>query len=154
MVKTKILNSKEKFLKDVIAFSNSSGGKIMLGIEDDGTVYGVLGVEMLTEYLNIQMPYEELQNQSAGTYMLAYTKSTLKDEEIVLENICGVSSKSGCMEQELESEKLKLQKNSYGDYLLKLNGKKYYATLKPLQLYSRNAPFFDEQWVLIGTVEM
>ena len=57
MVKTKILNSKEKFLKDVIAFSNSSGGKIMLGIEDDGTVYGVLGVEMLTEYLNIQMPY-------------------------------------------------------------------------------------------------
>lgn len=46
---------------------------------------------MLTEYLNIQMPYEELQNQSAGTYMLAYTKSSLKDEEIVLENICGVS---------------------------------------------------------------
>lgn len=62
-------------------------------ILDDGTVYGVLGVEMLTEYLNIQMPYEELQNQSAGTYMLAYTKSSLKDEEIVLENICGVSSK-------------------------------------------------------------
>ena len=109
---------------------------------------------MLTEYLNIQMPYEELQNQSAGTYMLAYTKSSLKDEEIVLENICGVSSKSSSMEQDLESEKLKLQKNSYGDYLLKLNGKKYYATLKPLQLYSRNAPFFDEQWVLIGTVEM
>ena len=123
-------------------------------ILDDGTVYGVLGVEMLTEYLNIQMPYEELQNQSAGTYMLAYTKSSLKDEEIVLENICGVSSKSSSMEQDLESEKLKLQKNSYGDYLLKLNGKKYYATLKPLQLYSRNAPFFDEQWVLIGTVEM
>ena len=110
-------------------------------ILDDGTVYGVLGVEMLTEYLNIQMPYEELQNQSAGTYMLAYTKSSLKDEEIVLENICGVSSKSSSMEQDLESEKLKLQKNSYGDYLLKLNGKKYYATLKPLQLYSRNAPF-------------
>ena len=63
------------------------------------TVYGVLGVEMLTEYLNIQMPYEELQNQSAGTYMLAYTKSSLKDEEIVLENICGVSSKSSSMEQ-------------------------------------------------------
>ena len=68
-------------------------------ILDDGTVYGVLGVEMLTEYLNIQMPYEELQNQSAGTYMLAYTKSSLKDEEIVLENICGVSSKSSSMEQ-------------------------------------------------------
>ena len=26
-------------------------------------------------------------------------------------------------------------------------------TLKPLQLYNRNAPFFDEQWILIGSVE-
>ena len=51
-------------------------------ILDDGTVYGVLGVEMLTEYLNIQMPYEELQNQSAGTYMLAYTKSSLKESAV------------------------------------------------------------------------
>ena len=33
MVKTKILNSKEKFLKDVIAFSNSSSGKIMLVLQ-------------------------------------------------------------------------------------------------------------------------
>ena len=37
--KREIPNNHVKFLKDVIAFSNSSGGKIMLGIEDDGTVY-------------------------------------------------------------------------------------------------------------------
>ena len=33
--KREIPNNHEKFLKDVIAFSNSSGGKIMLGIEDE-----------------------------------------------------------------------------------------------------------------------
>ena len=34
---------------------------------------------MLTEYLKVQMPYEELQNQSAGIYILAYTKKILYD---------------------------------------------------------------------------
>lgn len=32
----------EKILKDIIAFSNSTGGKVILGIEDEtGTVYGI-----------------------------------------------------------------------------------------------------------------
>lgn len=32
----------EKFLKDIIAFSNSTGGKVIVGIEDEtGTVYGI-----------------------------------------------------------------------------------------------------------------
>lgn len=40
--KRQIPNNHEKFLKDIIAFSNSSGGKVILGIED-GTniVYGI-----------------------------------------------------------------------------------------------------------------
>lgn len=64
---------------------------------DHGTVYGVLGTEMLTEYLKVQMPYEELQNQSAGIYILAYTKSSLKNDEIVLEGVCGVSGENSSM---------------------------------------------------------
>lgn len=122
-------------------------------ILSDGTVYGVLGTEMLTEYLKVQMPYEELQNQGDGIYALAYTKSSLKDDEIILEGVCGVNGKNSSMEKNLQSGKLKLQKNQYGDYQVKINGKKYYVTLKQLQLYNRNAPFFDEQWILIGSVE-
>lgn len=39
--KREIPSKHEKFLKDVIAFSNSTGGKIILGIEDEtGFVYG------------------------------------------------------------------------------------------------------------------
>ena len=33
--KRQIPKNHEKFLKDIIAFSNSSGGKIILGIEDE-----------------------------------------------------------------------------------------------------------------------
>lgn len=40
--KREIPSNHEKFLKDIIAFSNSSGGKVILGIEDEtGIVYGI-----------------------------------------------------------------------------------------------------------------
>ncbi len=40
--KREIPNNHEKFYKDVIAFSNSTGGKIILGVEDGtGIVYGI-----------------------------------------------------------------------------------------------------------------
>lgn len=122
-------------------------------IFSDGTVYGVLGVEMLSEYLQTQMPYEELQNGDAGTYILAYTKSSLKDDEIVIQGIAGISGKSSSEEKMFRNGKLKLKKNNYGDYELNLAGNKYCMAVNPLQLYSRNAPFSGEQWVLIGAVE-
>lgn len=123
-------------------------------ILDDGTVYGVLGVEMLTEYLKVQMPYEELQNEGAGTYILAYTKSSLKDKEIVLEGVCGTNGKNASVENALQSGSVTLCRSPYGDYQINLDGKKYYVAMRTLQLYNRNAPFSDEQWILLGAVEI
>lgn len=40
--KREIPSKREKFLKDIIAFSNSTGGQIILGIEDETCmVYGI-----------------------------------------------------------------------------------------------------------------
>lgn len=40
--KREIPGSHEKFLKDIIAFSNSTGGQVILGVEDEtGIVYGI-----------------------------------------------------------------------------------------------------------------
>ena len=40
--KREIPGNHEKFLKYIIAFSNSTGGKVILGVEDEnGTVYGI-----------------------------------------------------------------------------------------------------------------
>ena len=122
-------------------------------ILSDGTVYGVLGVELLSEYLNTQIPYEELQNEGEGTYILAYTKSSLKDDGIVISGIGGINGKNLSDEEVLRNSELTLYKSSYGDYQLDLMGKRYYISMKPIQLYNRNAPFSDEQWVLLGVVE-
>lgn len=56
-------------------------------------------------------------------------------------------------EEVLRNSELTLHKNSYGEYQLDLTGKRYYISMKPIQLYNRNAPFSDEQWVLLGVVE-
>ena len=53
----------------------------------------------------------------------------------------------------MRNSELTLYKSSYGDYQLDLMGKRYYISMKPIQLYNRNAPFSDEQWVLLGVVE-
>lgn len=40
--KREIPSNHEKFLKDIIAFSNSTGGKVILGIEDETCcAYGI-----------------------------------------------------------------------------------------------------------------
>lgn len=39
--KRQIPSNREKFLKDIIAFANSSGGKVILGIEETNIVYGI-----------------------------------------------------------------------------------------------------------------
>lgn len=68
-------------------------------ILSDGTVYGVIGVELLSEYLNTQIPCEELQNEGEGTYILAYTKSSLKDDGIVISGIGGINGKISPMKK-------------------------------------------------------
>ena len=40
--KREVPGNHEKFLKDIIAFSNTSGGKVIIGIEDEtNIVYGI-----------------------------------------------------------------------------------------------------------------
>lgn len=42
-------------------------------ILSDGTVYGVLGIEMTTAYLQSLLPFWELQNEQAGSTCLLPT---------------------------------------------------------------------------------
>ena len=51
-------------------------------ILDDGTVYGVLGIEMLESYMDTKLPWDELQNDHHGSYLLASTTSDLRGEEL------------------------------------------------------------------------
>ena len=54
---------------------------------------------------------------------------------------------------EEEKQAFTLKEHPDGSFWLRSDGSTYYVSVTPLTLYSRNAPFSDEQWALAGTVK-
>ena len=115
----------------------------------DGTIYGVVGVELLTSYLQTKLPYSELQDGNTGTYFLVSTTADEKDTSFIVskavtssEDVTALEAPAGMMNCELRAD----------ECWLTLRNKDYYAVALPITLYGRNAPFSNERWLLIGTV--
>lgn len=117
-------------------------------ILDDGTVYGVVGVELLTSYLTTQLPSNELQNTDHGTYLLATTDADLKRDDVINVRTAFLTGEDADKNM---PQTLTLYRDGM-DWKFWLDGEEQYATLQQLGLYSRNAPFSGEAWLLIGTV--
>ena len=117
----------------------------------DGTVYGVVGVELLTEYLQSKLPYTELDEDKAGTYLIVSTTDALTDGALTLCKT--VTSGEDLVTADAPLGILNCHRDAEGDDWLELDNKRYYMVLEPLQLYNRNAPFATEQWFLAGAME-
>ena len=117
----------------------------------DGTVYGVVGVELLTEYLQTKLPFTELDEDKAGTYFIVSTTDALTDGVLTLRKT--VTSGEDLVTADAPQGVLYCRSDGNGDDWLELNGKRYYMVLEPLQLYNRNAPFAGEKWYLAGAME-
>ena len=114
----------------------------------DGTVYGVIGVELLADYLWENMPCSELQNN--GTYFLAVTDTEeLSASELQLRPVL----RSHCDGQPGSAdESLTLRLHSAHTRRYLFSNALYIASVSPLNLYSRNAPFSGKHWLLVGSV--
>ena len=113
----------------------------------DGTVYGVVGVELLTSYLTEKMPYNELHTSNSGSYALCYSGTTLNADTLTLTafpvmNSGGLDLSTGLELTRRDADCFRFSKNNIS----------YIASLVPLEVYSRNAPFYGEHWCLVGIV--
>ena len=117
----------------------------------DGTVYGVVGVELLTEYLQTKLPFIELDEDKAGTYFIVSTTDAQTESELTLRKT--VTSGEDLVTADAPLGILNCHRDAEGDDWLELDNKRYYMVLEPLQLYNRNAPFATEQWFLAGAME-
>ncbi len=116
----------------------------------DGTVYGVIGVELLADYLSENMPCSELQNNGTGTYFFAVTDT--EDAGVSLLNAQPVFQ-STCTALLGDTEtSLSLRYNSPQTRRYYLSNVSYTAAVASIDLYSRNAPFSSEHWILVGSV--
>lgn len=117
----------------------------------DGTVYGVVGVELLTEYLQTKLPFTELDEDKAGTYFIVSTTDALTDDMLTLRKTVTSGEDLAAADEPLDI--LNCRSDGNGNAWMELNGKRYYMVLEPLQVYNRNAPFAAEKWFLVGTME-
>ena len=116
----------------------------------DGTVYGVVGVELLTDYLQTKLPFTELDEDKAGTYFIVTTTDAQTESTLTLRKI--VTSGEDLVAADAPLGVLNCRRGEDGNWL-ELNGKRYYMVLEQLQVYNRNAPFAGEKWYLAGTME-
>lgn len=108
----------------------------------DGSVYGVLGVELLEDYVQSQLPCSELMEEERGSYLLAVSREESSRLEPVI-----LSSESMTKETLEELQFIRDEEN--GREAEEESGK-YYGAVKQLVVYSNNAPFDSEQWYLVG----
>ena len=118
----------------------------------DGTVYGVVGVELLTDYLQTKLPFTELDEDKAGTYFIVTTTDdALTDDVLSLRKT--VTSGEDLVTADAPLGVLNCRSDGNGGNWVDLNDKRYYMVLEPLLVYNRNAPFAAEKWFLAGTME-
>ena len=120
-------------------------------ILDDGTVYGVLGVEILESYLQALLPGTELQNDSSGTYLLGVASNSAIGKDDLTVSIISASPAANAPQQSYD-QTLLLKPSKRGGYQSDSPLGPCHAAVAPLTLYNRNAPFSNEQMLLIGSV--
>lgn len=120
-------------------------------ILDDGTVYGVLGVEILESYLQTLLPGTELQNDSSGTYLLGVASNSAIGKDDLTVSVISASPAANAPQRSYD-QTLLLKPSKRGGYQSDSPLGLCHAAVAPLTLYNRNAPFSNEQMLLIGSV--
>ena len=110
---------------------------------EDGTVYGVLGIELLDDYVSASLPYGELGFDADGSYALA-----LFDKATNRATVKMVSGKTRLR----RGETMMLTPGKDGSYVFERDGKKLVTQMRRLTIYDMYAPFDNEIWVLMGAV--
>lgn len=113
---------------------------------EDGTVYGVMGIEISLSRLSDCLPYQEVNSSHEGGYMLLE-----KHAENTYQVVCATGLYAS---NSVESEDLiELSETGHQDLYQLSNTDKWksvYLTAVPLTLYNTNTPFYDHGWYLAG----
>lgn len=119
-------------------------------IDAEGVPYGVIGIELTSDYFRKILYYDEIADNKQGAYLLAITR----DGGTVFENV--VSSGPAFNKIFGNSTQIELAEKTGYDNVFKINTKHngtVYGCVHYLNLYDSNTPFEKDRWSLIGIVE-
>ena len=114
----------------------------------DGQVYGVLGIEVSTEYLaDTCFPISELSGSEAGGYALALADGNGSYRIITgngaLYNAVNAEGPAFALEETRNAGLMQVEGVTMGD-------QQVYAIAEPLKLYSGIVPYGDTGWAVVG----
>lgn len=123
-------------------------------ISQDGVPYGVLGVDITTDYLRSQTPYDELASDKKGGYLLAVDDNS--DEELIFQNVL---SNGPLLKRLFGTKKITaFEAGVSRDNSYRLIGNEnaqgdVFGCIQYFDIYNTNTPFVNERWALIGVME-
>ena len=120
-------------------------------IDKNGTIYGVIGIDITESYFKTLLNYEELQSDKNGIYCLAVRdKNDVSGEfKVIISN----GKTENCIFAAVPEFKIK--DTDYPNvYILDspLFKEKSYAAIQSFNLYPRNGNFENIEWALVGVV--
>ena len=119
----------------------------------DGTVYGVLGIDLTCEYLQYNAPYSELFDGTNGHYIMGRMRLATEEEQAPEELFLEVVTTNGDTPLVTEGSTLHLTRMADKEYAFLLGADEYYCAVTDFNLYSNNAPFENERWYFVGAVK-
>lgn len=115
-------------------------------ILEDGTVYGVLGIDLTMEYLKKKIPYEEVFEGKVGTYLLAIEEPEGDYQQVFMNGPIYSVDKNATADTTV------IKQDAQGNHWIKGEDTDFYCNIQKLNIYNTNTPFSNQQWVLIGAV--
>ncbi len=115
----------------------------------NGTVYGVLGVEISINYLNSYFSVKELDSSLNAGYALMIDRGDGKYEEVT-----GKGALFDAVTRDKDTINLVTGKSPelYKVEDAKVGKQDIYAIIQPLSLYSNNVPYTETKWAVCGFV--
>lgn len=113
----------------------------------DGTVYGVLGIELGESYFSTLLPHEELARGDDGSYLFAQIGRSEGEIELH-ERLLS----SAVLDAEALPSGSTLSVGEDGRVWCWVDGVKYYVEVQTLSPYGSSTPYPTEEWALLGLV--
>ena len=115
-------------------------------VTEDGTVYGVMGIELSLSRLAECLPYREVNSNHDGGYLLLEHEAGNTYRVICATGLYSGDSIDGSNSIELPTA------SSQDLYQLGASNREtsVWLTLRPLTLYNTNTPFYERGWYLAG----
>ena len=117
---------------------------------EDGTVYGVLGIELHNDYLCSLLPYQELMKDELGSYVLGWVREEDRTLHLADALVSGIRFNASDV---VNSMKLQPTIHQEDGYECVVGDVPYYVAAKFITLYGSNTPFESQKWVLLGVVD-